>query len=205
MWQATNMLSPDGIFPFAKKRNGTVLGEGAGILVLESLHFAKARCAKILAELCGVGSTADSTDMVSPDSAGASEAMRLALDDARLAPTDIDYVNAHGAATIKSDRSETHAIKKVFGKHAYNLAVSSTKSMYGHPLGASGGIEAIACIKAMEESWLPPTLGLDEADPECDLDYIPNIGRGRRVDYPMSNSFAFTGSNAVLIFGPPPQ
>jgi nodulation protein E len=205
MWQATNMLSPDGIFPFAKKRNGTVLGEGAGVLLLESLTFAKARGAKILAELCGVGSTADSTDMVSPDTVSASEAMRLALDDARLAPSDIDYVNAHGAATIESDRSETHAIKKVFGKHAHNLAVSSTKSMYGHPLSASGGIEAIACIKAMEESWLPPTLGLDEADPECDLDYLPNIGRARKVNYAMSNSFALTGLNGVLIFGPPPR
>jgi nodulation protein E len=205
MWQAMNMLSPDGIFPFANKRNGTVLGEGAGIVVLESLHFAKGRGAKILAELCGVGSTADSTDMVYPDTVSASEAIRFALDDARLAPTDIDYVNAHGAATIESDRSETHAIKKAFGKHAYSLAVSSTKSMYGHPLGASGGIEAIACIKAMEDSWLPPTLGLDESDPECDLDYIPNIGRAKKVNYAMSNSFALTGLNAVLIFGPPPR
>jgi nodulation protein E len=143
--------------------------------------------------------------MVNPDTVSASEAMRLALDDARLAPTDIDYVNAHGAATIESDRSETRAIHKVFARHAYSLAVSSTKSMYGHPLGASGAIEAIACIKAMEESWLPPTLGLDESDPECDLDYIPNIGRARKVNYAMSNSFALTGLNGVLIFGPPPR
>jgi len=203
-WQATHILSPEGIFPFAKKRNGTVLGEGAGILVLESSHHAKARGAKILAELCGVGMTSDSTDMVNPDFCGASEAMRLALEDAQLAPTDIDYLNAHGTAGTKNDRNETNAIKKVFGKHAYNLAVSSTKSMYGHPLGASGGIEAVVCIKAMEESWVPPTLGLDEADPECDLDYTPNVGRHRKLKYTMSNSFAFTGLNAVLIFGPPP-
>ena len=203
-WQAAQLLSPEGIFPFAKKRNGTVLAEGAGILVLESMHHAKARGAKILAELCGVGTTSDSTDMVNPDGVGASEAMRLALEDAQLAPTDIDYLNAHGSAIAASDRNETDAIKKVFGKHASTLGVSSTKSMYGHPLGASGGIEAVACIKAIEEGWMPPTVGLDEADPECDLDYIANVGRSRKIAYAMSNSFAFTGLNAVLIFGPPP-
>lgn len=203
-WQATRMLSPDGIFPFAKKRNGTVLGEGAGILVVESMHHAKARGAKMLAELCGVGMTADSKEMISPDIDGAREAMRLALEDAELAPTDIGYLNAHGTATIAGDRNETRAIKQVFGKHADKLPVSSTKSMYGHPLGASGAIEAVACIKAMEESWMPPTLGLDEADPECDLDYIANVGRSKKLNYTMSNSLAFTGLNAVLIFGPPP-
>lgn len=203
-WQATHLLSPDGIFPFAKKRNGTVLGEGAGILVLETMHHAEARGAKILAELCGVGMTSDGTNMANPDVDAPSEAMRLALEDAQIASTDIDYVNAHGTATTSSDRNETNAIKKVFGEHAYKLAVSSTKSMYGHPLGASGGIEAVACIKAMEESWMPPTLGLDEADPECDLDYVPNVGRGKKLTYTMSNAFAFTGLNAVLIFGPPP-
>jgi nodulation protein E len=204
-WQATHLLSQDGIFPFAKKRNGIVLGEGAGILVLESLHHAKARGAKILAELCGIGMSSDSTDMIHPSVEASSEAMRLALEDAQIAPTDIDYVNAHGVATTISDRNETNAIKKVFGKYAYNLAVSSTKSMCGHPLGASGGIEAVACIKAMEESWVPPTLGLDEADPECDLDYVPNVGRSRKLTYTMSNAFAFTGLNMVLIFGPPPE
>jgi nodulation protein E len=203
-WQAAQLLSPEGIFPFARKRNGTVLAEGAGILVLESMHHAKARGAKILAELCGVGTTSDSTDLVNPDGVGTSEAMRRALEDAQLAPTDIDYLNAHGSAIAASDRNETDAIKKVFGKHANNLGVSSTKSMYGHPLGASGGIEAVACIKAIEEGWMPPTVGLDEADPECDLDYIANVGRSRNIAYAMSNSFALTGLNAVLIFGPPP-
>jgi nodulation protein E len=203
-WQATQLLSPEGIFPFAKKRNGTVLGEGAGILVLESMHHAKARGARVLAELCGFGMATDSTDMVNPDIDGASEAMRLALEDAQLAATDIDYVNAHGTATLAGDRSETNAIKAVFGKHAYNLAVSSTKSMYGHPLGASGGIEAVACIKAIEEGWMPPTVGLDQADPECDLDYIANVGRAKKLGYTMSNAFAFTGLNTALIFGPPP-
>ncbi len=203
-WQAMHVLSPEGCFPFAKRRNGTVLAEGAGILVLESLHHAKMRGAKVLAELSGFGMTSDSKDMVNPDIDGPSEAMRLALEDAELAPTDIDYLNAHGTATTINDRNETNAIKQVFGKHAYNLAVSSTKSMHGHPLGAGGGIEAVACVKALEENWVPPTIGLDEADPDCDLDYVPNAGRDKQVTYAMSNSFAFGGLNAVIVFGPPP-
>jgi nodulation protein E len=203
-WQAMHVLSPQGIYPFAKKRNGTVLGEGAGILVLESLAHAKGRGATILAELVGFGMTADSKDMVNPDIEGPREAMRLALDDAELAPSDIDYLNAHGTATAINDVNETNAIKEVFGEHAKKIAVSSTKSMHGHPLGAGGGIEAIACIKAMGEGWVPPTAGLDEPDPKCDLDYVPNVGREQRVTYAMSNSFAFGGLNAVLVFGPPP-
>jgi nodulation protein E len=203
-WQATGLLSPDGIFPFARKRNGTVLGEGAGILVLESMHHAKARGADILAELCGVGTTADGTDMVNPDVDGASEAMRVALEDAQIAASDIDYVNAHGTAIIQSDRAETSAIKKTFGKRSASLSVSSTKPMYGHPLGASGSIGAVVCIKAMQEGWVPPTLGLDQADPECDLDYTANVGRVRPLAYTMANSFAFTGLNVALVFGPPP-
>ncbi len=203
-WQAMHVLSPQGCFPFAKKRNGTVLGEGAGVLVLESEEHAKARGAKVLAELCGFGMTSDSKDMVNPDIDGPSEAMRLALADARVATTDIDYINAHGTATTINDRNETNAIKKVFGAHAGQLAISSTKSMHGHPLGAGGAIEAIASLKAMEENWVPPTIGLDEPDPECDLDYVPNMGREKRVTYAMSNSFAFGGLNAVLVFGPPP-
>ena len=180
-WQAMHVLSPEGCFPFAKKRNGTVL-----------------------AELCGFGMTSDSRDMVNPDIDGPSEAMRLALEDAELAPGDIDYLNAHGTATTINDRNETNAIKKVFGKHAYELAVSSTKSMHGHPLGAGGGIEAVAFVKALEDNWVPPTIGLDEADADCDLDYVPNQGRAKKVTYAMSNSFAFGGLNAVLVFGPPP-
>jgi nodulation protein E len=203
-WQAMHVLSPEGCFPFAKKRNGTVLAEGAGVLVLESQAHAKARGAKVLAELCGFGMTSDSRDMVNPDIDGPSEAMRLALADAGLPPTAIDYLNAHGTATTINDRNETNAIKRVFGEHAYAMSVSSTKSMHGHPLGAGGGIEAVACLKAMEENWVPPTIGLDEADPECDLDYVPNFGRDRKVGYTMSNSFAFGGLNAVLVFGPPP-
>ena len=131
--------------------------------------------------------------------------MQLALEDAQLAPTDIDYVNAHGTGIAAADRIETIAIKRTFGTHASALAVSSTKSMHGHPLGASGGIGAIVCIKATQEGWVPPTLGLDQADPECDLDYTANVGRAKTLTYTMSNSFDFSGLNASLIFGPPPD
>jgi len=200
-WQALRVLSDKGCFPFSKTRNGTVLGEGAGILVLEEYEHAKARGAKILAELSGYGMTSDAQDMVNPDIEGPKEAMRLALEDAGIPPTEIDYLNAHGTATAINDRNETNAIKAIFGDYAYKLAVSSTKSMHGHPLGAGGGIEAVACIKAMQENWVPPTAGLEEPDPDCDLDYVPNKGRDQKVDYTMSNSFAFGGLNAVLVFG----
>jgi nodulation protein E len=203
-WQAMHVLSPEGCFPFAKKRNGTVLGEGAGLLVLESYEHAKARGATILAELVGHGMTSDSKDMVNPDIEGPREAMRLALQDAKLEPEAINYLNAHGTATTINDLNETNAIKEVFGPHAYKLAVSSTKSMHGHPLGAGGGIEAVACVKAIGEGWVPPTIGLDEPGEGCDLDYVPNKGRDMKVNYAMSNSFAFGGLNAVLVFGPPP-
>jgi nodulation protein E len=203
-WQALHVLSPEGCFPFAKKRNGTVLGEGAGILVLESLEHAQARGAKILAEIVGYGMSSDAKDMVNPDIEGPNVAMRGALNDAQLSPSDIQYLNAHGTATTINDANETRAIKAVFGNHANSLAISSTKSMHGHPLGAGGSIEAVACIQAMNENWVPPTIGLDDPDPECDLDYVPNVGRDLDVTYAMSNSFAFGGLNAVLIFGPPP-
>ena len=203
-WQALHVLSPEGVFPFNKKRNGTVLGEGAGILVLEEYEHAKRRGAKILAEICGYGMTSDAKDMVNPDIEGPREAMRLALQDAKLPPMAIDYLNAHGTATSINDKNETNAVKDLFGKHAFKLAISSTKSMHGHPLGAGGGIEAAACIKAIQEDWVPPTINLDEPDSDCDLDYVPNVGRGMKVNYAMSNSFAFGGLNAVLVFGPPP-
>ncbi len=203
-WQALHVLSPEGCFPFAKKRNGTVLAEGAGILVLESLEHAQARGATILAELSGFGMASDSQDMVKPTVEGPSVAMQMALDDAGIGPGQIDYLNAHGTATTDNDINETKAIKNVFGEHAAKLAISSTKSMHGHALGAGGGIEAVACIKAMQENWVPPTVGLDEPGEGCDLDYVPNVGRDKKVTYAMSNSFAFGGLNAVLVFGPPP-
>ena len=203
-WQAMRVLSPDGLFPFSKTRNGTVLAEGSGILVLEEYEKAKARGAPILAELMGFGMTADAADMVNPSIDGAATAMKMALDEAELAPSDIDYVNAHGTATAVNDVNETRAIKHVFGNAANNLSISSTKSMHGHTLGACGGIEAAASIKAIEENFVPPTIGLAETDPECDLDYTPNAGKARDINYVMSNSFAFGGLNAVLVFGPNP-
>jgi nodulation protein E len=203
-WQAMRVLSPDGLFPFSKHRNGTVLAEGAGILMLEDYEHAKERGAPILAELLGYGTTADAADMVNPSIDGASAAMQMALDDSNLSPSDIDYVNAHGTATAVNDLNETRAIKRIFGNAANKLSISSTKSMHGHCLGAGGGIEAVAAIKAIGENFVPPTAGLSEPDPECDLDYTPNVGKAREVNYAMSNSFAFGGLNAVLVFGPPP-
>ena len=204
VWQAMRVLSPDGLFPFSKKRNGTALAEGAGILVLEELEHARKRGARILAEIVGYGMSSDSKDMVNPDVEGPKSAMQLALDDAGLGASEIGYLNAHGTATTLNDVNETNAIKMVFGDHAQKLAISSTKSMTGHLLGAGGAVEAIACIKAMEDSFVPPTINLTEPDPKCDLDYVPNQGRERKVRYAMSNSFAFGGLNAVLVFGPPP-
>ncbi|MEO0798488.1 MAG: beta-ketoacyl-[acyl-carrier-protein] synthase family protein [Pseudomonadota bacterium] len=203
-WQALHVLSPDGCRPFSKDRNGTVLSEGAGILILEEYEHAKRRGATILAELVGSGMTSDAKDMVNPGVEGPREAMRMALADADIAPEQIDYLNAHGTATAINDKNETNAVKEVFGDHAYKLAISSTKSMHGHPLGAGGGIEAVLSIKAMNENWVPPTMGLNEPDPECDLDYVPNAGRPREVTHAMSNSFAFGGLNSVLVFGPAP-
>jgi len=203
-WQAIRVLSPEGCFPFSKRRNGTVLGEGAGVLVLEELEHAKARGANILAEVKGFGMASDAKDMINPDIEGPKEAMRQALEDARLTPSDIDYLNAHGTATALNDVNETRAIKSVFGNAANKLAISSTKSMHGHLLGASGGVEAVACVKAIEEGFAPATIGLSEPDPECDLDYVPNVGRHMKVGHAMSNSFAFGGLNAVLVFGPAP-
>ncbi|MGO9170353.1 MAG: beta-ketoacyl-[acyl-carrier-protein] synthase family protein [Rhodomicrobium sp.] len=204
-WQAMRVLSPEGCFPFAKRRNGTVLGEGAGILVLEDLEHARARGATILAELCGFGMTSDAADMVNPDIEGPTRAMQIALVDARLSPGDIDYLNAHGTATTANDINETRAIRKVFGPHANRLSVSSTKSMHGHCLGAGGGVEAVVCVQAMREGFVPATMGFDEPGEGCDLDYTPNEGRKREIGYTMSNSFAFGGLNAVLVFGPAPN
>jgi nodulation protein E len=203
--QAMHLLSPEGCFPFSKKRTGTVLAEGAGVLVLESERHARARGARMLAELCGFGMTSGAHDMVGPQVDAAAEAMRRALEDAKIAPNAIDYLNAHGTGTIFGDLFETRAVKQVFGKHAYAMSLSSTKSMHGHPLGAAAAIEAVACIKAMETSLMPPTLGLDERDPECDLDYVPHTARKKSLTYTMSNSFALSALNAAIAFGPPPD
>jgi len=204
-WQAMRVLSPDAILPFSKNRNGTVLAEGSGVMMLEELERAKARGANILAELVGYGMTSDAADMVNPSIDGASTAMQMALDDAKLSPGDISYLNAHGTATTVNDANETRAIKRVFGKAANDVSISSTKSMHGHCLGGCGGIEATAAIMAMRDNFAPPTIGLDDPDPECDLDCTPNVGREREITYAMSNSFAFGGLNAVLLFGPDPS
>ena len=140
----------------------------------------------------------------SEDGDGARRVMAMAVRKAGIAPSDVDYINAHGTSTPYNDRLETLAIRNCFGEHADKLAISSTKSMHGHPLGAGGGLEAVACIKAMQENWVPPTIGLDDPDPKCDLDYVPNVGRNLQVNYTMSNSFAFGGLNTALVFGPSP-
>ena len=188
--------------PFDKDRDGFVMGEGAGILVLEELEHAKKRGAKILAEVIGYGMSGDAHHMTAPapEGEGAARAMRLALDDAGIEPSAIGYINAHGTGTEFNDFFETQAVKTTFGEHAYKLAISSTKSMTGHLLGAAGGVEAVACVQAINEGILPPTINLDEPGEGCDLDYVPNKARKQEVDYVMSNSLGFGGHNGSIIF-----
>ena len=177
------------------------MGEGAAVLVLESLPHAEARGANILGEIVGYGVTNDAHHISAPalNGAGAALCMQMALDNANLKVTDINYINAHGTSTPLNDKSETAAIKTVFGEHAYAIPVSSTKSMTGHMLGASGAMEALFCIKAMQDEILPPTINYENPDPECDLDYVPNEARPQKSTYVMSNSFGFGGHNATLI------
>ncbi len=188
--------------PFERDRDGFVIGEGAGMFVLEELEFARARGAKIHAEVVGYGMTGDAFHITMPDetASGAVRAMKMALRDAEVAPDEVDYVNAHGTSTPYNDKFETLAIKKTFGEHAYRLAVSSTKSMTGHLLGAAGGIEAVFSVLAITEGRLPPTINYVNPDPDCDLDYVPNEPREARVDYALSNNFGFGGTNAALLF-----
>jgi 3-oxoacyl-(acyl-carrier-protein) synthase len=187
--------------PFDMTRDGFVPSEGAAVLVLESLEHAQARGAKILAELIGYSATCDATHVTAPDSDGAAvgQAMRRALAKAGLTANDIDYINAHGTSTKLNDAMETKAIKQVFGEQAYNIPISSTKSMTGHAMSASGALEAIFCVMAMNEGIMPPTINLEHPDPECDLDYIPHTARKKELRYVMSNSFGFGGQNAVLV------
>lgn len=188
--------------PFDSKRDGFIVGEGAGILVLEEYEFAKKRNANILAELVGFGMSDDGYHITAPDpeGKGAIYAMQMALNDARLNPESIDYINAHGTSTYFNDKIETLSIKTVFKEHAYKLAVSSTKSMTGHLLGAAGGIEAVFSAMVIENSIIPPTINLEHPDPECDLFYVPNVSIEKKVNAVMSNSFGFGGANAVLVF-----
>src|SRR5213082_664312 len=188
--------------PFDATRDGFVMGEGSGILILEELDFARARGAKILAELVGYGTTVDAYHVTEPAPGGEGlvRAMRRALQKAGLRPDQIDYINAHGTSTPYNDRTETQAIKSCFGEHAYKVAISSTKSMTGHMLGAAGAAEAVICVLAIQTGILPPTINLLHPDPECDLDYVPNEARRRSIDVAMSNSMGFGGHNTCLIF-----
>lgn len=188
--------------PFDKNRDGFVMGEGGGILVVESLENALARNAKIYAEIVGFGMSGDAYHMSAPapQGEGAARCMKLSIKDAGIEPTAVQYVNAHGTSTPFGDELETAAIKTVFGEHAYKLCVSSTKSMTGHLLGAAGGVEAIFAVLSLVNNIVPPTMNLDEPDPECDLDYVPNTARQTEVQYALSNSFGFGGTNASLLF-----
>ncbi len=189
--------------PFDRGRDGFVMGEGAAVLTLERVDHAIARGATIYGEILGYGSTNDAYHMTAPHPSGkqAARAIRLALTDGSLEPQHIDHINAHGSATPLNDSTETRAIKAVFGDHAHRIPISGTKSMHGHALGASGAIEAAICMLGLRYDYLPPTINLDDPDPECDLDYIPHRGRTQRVHYVMSNSFGFGGINASLLLG----
>jgi 3-oxoacyl-[acyl-carrier-protein] synthase II len=188
--------------PFDKGRDGFIMGEGAGIVVLEEYEAAKKRGAKIYAEVVGYGLTGDAYHMTAPAAGGegAARCMKMALKNAGVNPEQVGYINAHGTSTPFNDLNESLAIKSVFGDHAYKLMVSSTKSMTGHLLGAAGGIEAVFCCMVLDKNIVPPTINYEEPDPECDLDYVPNKAREAKVDYVMSNSLGFGGTNATLLF-----
>jgi 3-oxoacyl-[acyl-carrier-protein] synthase II len=188
--------------PFDKDRDGFVMGEGAGILVLENLEHARKRGAKIYAEFGGYGATCDANHLTAPhpEGKGAVAAMRMALADAGLRPEEVDYINAHGTSTPMNDPIETSAIKAVFGEHASKLKVSSTKSMTGHCLGAAGGIEALFCVLAIQDQFYPATINLQNPDPLCDLDYVPNKGVPGMIRAAMSNTFGFGGHNGIVVF-----
>lgn len=187
--------------PFDKERGGFVMGEGSGIVILESLEHAKKRNANIYAEVVGYGSTCDAYHITAldPEGEGPARAMEIAIEDAGIDKEEISYINAHGTGTLPNDKAETKAIKLVFGDKAKDIPISSTKSMTGHLLGAAGAIEAIVCVKSIKDNYIPPTIGYKEADEECDLDYVPNEGRNAEVKYAMSNSFGFGGHNAVIL------
>jgi nodulation protein E len=198
-WEAMRVMAPDACRPFSKDRRGLVLAEGAGIVVLERLDHAQKRGATVLAELAGFGMSSDAKDLTNPDLLGMARAMQSAIDDAGLTTGQIQYVNAHGTGTFANDLAETAALKHVFGDKATSIAISSTKSMTGHALGAAGALEFVATVMAIRENVAPPTIGYLERDPDCDLDYVPNEARPMPISAAMSNSFAFGGLNAVLV------
>ncbi len=198
-WEAMRVLSADTCRPFSADRSGLVLGEGAGMVVLESLDHARRRGAEIYAELAGFGMSADASHITDPSADGAARAIRSALENAAVAPETIDYVNAHGTGTQANDVTETRALRQVFGAHAERLAISSTKSMHGHALGASGGLELVATVLALKSGVVPPTANFTRPGEGCDLDYLPNQAREQDIEWAISNSFAFGGLNAVLV------
>lgn len=198
-WEALRVMTPDFCRPFSKGRNGMVLGAGAGVLILESEEHAKARGATVLGELAGYGTSTDAKDPVAPDVDGAARAMRMALEDAEVVPDDIDYVNAHGTATIVNDVTESAALKIIFGDRTIQVPVSSTKPVHGHGLGAAGALEAIVTLGALRDQVAPPTINFKEPDEKCPVDPIPNEARKMPIRLAMSNSFAFGGINAVLV------
>lgn len=199
-WEVMRALTTSSIKPFSKNRDGTVLGEGSGILILESEQACSSRNGTPLAKLIGYGTTTDGKDMVKPDLDGVSSAMQAALDDADIDASKIDYINAHGTGTLLNDSNEIAAIKKVFGQYAHDLNISSTKPITGHVLGGTGAIEAIITIMAMQNNFVPPTINYEETDENCELNITANIGQNKKIQYALSNSFAFGGINAVLAF-----
>lgn len=200
-WESMRVLSPDLCRPFSKKRNGLLLGEGAAVLVLETAETAAARGARARARLLGYGTTSDAKDILRPDVDGATDAMAIALEDAGVSPDSIDYVNAHGTATLLNDATESEAVGRIFGARASTVPVSSTKPIHGHTLGAAGAIEAVITVCAIEQGLLPPTINFLEADPSCPVDCVPNTARAAPITTAMSNSFAFGGINAALVIG----
>jgi nodulation protein E len=199
-WESLRVMASDTCRPFSKDRKGMVIGEGAGILVLERMDDAKKRGARIYCEIAGYGLSADAGDIVMPDADGAARAMRQALETSGLGPDDVDYINAHGTGTQLNDATEVKAIKTVFGAAAKRLMVTSTKSMHGHALGAASALEAVATVKAIEQGVVPPTANYVAPDPECDLDHVPNTARKAKIRAAFSNSLAFGGLNAVVAF-----
>jgi nodulation protein E len=197
-WEAMCVMAPDACRPFSRDRKGLVLGEGAAIVVLESMEHARQRSATILGEIVGFGMSSDAHYLTRPDEGGMVRAIEGALVDGQLAPADVQYVNAHGTGTKANDEAETTALKRAFGPHATTLAISSNKSMVGHALGAAGGLELVATLMTVKEGIVPPTISYLGPDPVCDLDYVPNMARSLQVRAALSNSFAFGGLNAVL-------
>ncbi|MEL6118612.1 MAG: beta-ketoacyl-[acyl-carrier-protein] synthase family protein [Pseudomonadota bacterium] len=197
-WEGLRVMSKDACRPFSANRNGMVQGEGAGVFVFEELEHAKKRGAEILAEVAGFAMSSDASDIVMPSKQGAARAIQGALEDAKLNPEDVGYINAHGTGTAANDKTESAAVADVFGAHADRLLISSTKSMHGHLIGATGAVEFLACIMAVRDGIVAPTIGYEEPDPECALDVVPNVAREADVKVALSNAFAFGGLNAVL-------